>query len=106
MLEYVTIIINYCGALTTYLEDGHGEDPHPVVLCVTDNVSAKNWTMHTSKKSIIGRALARFFCGLMIGKWFATETNKIADAILRLKKSHTSTSFCYDFSNLNMTMRT
>ena len=78
-----------------------------VVLCVTDNVSAKNWTMHTSKKSIIWRALARFFCGLMIGsdvginaKWIATETNKIADAISRLKKTHTSTSFCYDFSKL------
>jgi hypothetical protein len=63
--------------------------------------------MHTSKKSIIGRALARFFCGLMIGsdvginaKWIATETNKIADAISRLKKSHTLTSFCYDFSKL------
>ena len=107
VLEYVTIIINYCGALTTYLEDGHGEDPHPVVLCVTDNVSAKNWTMHTSKKSIIGCALARFFCGLMIGsdvginaKWIAIETNKIVNAILRLKKSHTSTSFCYDFFKL------
>ncbi len=93
--------------LTTYLEDGHREDPHPVVLCVTDNVSAKNWTMHTSKKSIIGCALVRFFCGLMIGsevginaKWIAIETNKIADAISRLKKSHTSTSFCYDFSKL------
>ncbi len=109
ILEYVTIIINYCGALRAYLEDGHEEDPHPVVLCVTNNVSAKNWTMHTSKKSIIGRALARFFCGLMIGldvginaKWIATKTNKIADAILRLKKSHTSnsTSFHYDFPKL------
>ena len=63
--------------------------------------------MHTSKNSIIGFALARFFCGLMIGsdvginaKWIATGTNKIADAISRLKKSHTSTSFCYDFSKL------
>jgi len=63
--------------------------------------------MHTSKKSIIGCALVRFFCGLMIGsevginaKWIAIETNKIADAISRLKKSHTSTSFCYDFSKL------
>ena len=107
VLEYVTTIINCCGALTTYLEDGHREDPHPVVLCVTDNVSAKSWTMHTSKKSIIGCALAHFFCGLMIGsdiginaKQIATKTNKIADAISRLKKSHTSTSFCYDFSKL------
>ena len=44
--------------------------------------------MHTCKKSIIGRALARFFCGLLIGsevginaKWISTEANKIADEI-------------------------
>jgi hypothetical protein len=109
VLKYVTIKINYCGALTVYLEDGLEEDPHPVVLCITDNVSVKNWTMHTSKKSIIGRALARFFCSLMIGsdvginaKLIATKTNKIVDAILRLKKSHTSTSTFshYDFLKL------
>ena len=109
VLEYVTVIINYCGALTTYMEDGFTDDPHPVVLCVTDNVSAKNWTMHTCKKSIVGRALARFFCGLLIGsevginaKWISTEANKIADDISRLKKSLTSTtsSFVYDFSKL------
>jgi len=109
VLEYVTVIINYCGALTAYMEDGFTDDPHPVVLCVTDNVSAKNWTMHTCKKSIVGRALARFFCGLLIGsevginaKWISTEANKIADDISRLKKSLTSTtsSFVYDFSKL------
>ena len=91
------------------MEDGPTEDPHPVVLCVTDNISAKKWTTHTCKKSIIGRALARFFCGLMINshvginaKWISTAANKIADEISRLKKSHTSTSssFCYDFSKL------
>jgi hypothetical protein len=92
VLEYVTIIINYCGVLTAYLEDGLKEDPHPVVFCITDNVSAKNWTMHTFKKSIIGCTLTRFFCGLVIGldvgtnaKWIATKTNKIADATSRLK---------------------
>ena len=65
--------------------------------------------MHTCKKSIVGRALARFFCGLLIGsevginaKWISTEANKIADDISRLKKSLTSTtsSFVYDFSKL------
>ncbi len=54
VLEYATVILNYCGALTAYLEYGPIEDPHPVVLCVTDNISAKNWTTHTCKKSIIG----------------------------------------------------
>jgi hypothetical protein len=115
VLEYVTIIINYCGALMVYLEDGLEEDPHPVVLCVTDYVSAKNWTMHTSKKSIIGCALARFFCGLMIGsdvginaKWVVTKTNKIADAILRLKNltPQLQHPLIMIFQNLNRTMWT
>ena len=66
--------------------------------------------MHTCNKSIIGRALAHFFCRLLIGsevginaKWISTVANKIADNILRLKKSLTSTtsSFTYnDFSKL------
>jgi hypothetical protein len=41
---------------------------------------------------MIGRALARFFCGLLIGsdvdvnaKWISTIENLIADKILRLK---------------------
>ena len=107
-LEYVTIIINYCAAISAILEDNDITDPHPVVLCVTDNISAKNWTVHTSKKSIIGRALARFFCGLLIGsnvginaKWISTLANKIADEISRIKKSaHNPSSFQYDFSKL------
>ncbi len=35
-------------------------------------------------------------------KWISTTANKIANKILQLKKSHTSTasSFCYDFSKL------
>jgi len=83
-LEYVTIIVNYCAAISVFAEDNITIDPHPVVLCVTDNISAKNWTVHTSKKSLIGRALARFFCGLLIGSnvginatWISTHANKI-----------------------------
>jgi hypothetical protein len=42
-LEYITIIINYCAALVFYADNkSSDEDPHPVVLCVTDNTSAKN----------------------------------------------------------------
>jgi hypothetical protein len=103
----VTIIINYCAAITALLERQVTIDPHPVVLCVTNNISAKNWTLHTSKKSIIGRALARFFCGLLIGsdvginaKWISTAANKIADEILRIKKSNTPLSFHYDITKL------
>jgi hypothetical protein len=106
-LEYVTIIINYCAAISVFAEDNITIDPHPVVLCVTDNISAKNWTVHTSKKSLIGRALARFFCGLLIGSnveinatWISTHANKVADEISRIKSTHNPTSFQYDFSNL------
>jgi hypothetical protein len=65
-LEYITIIINYCAVLTAFYEDSAFNDPNPVVLCITDNISAKNWTIHTSKKTIIEQALARIFCGLLI----------------------------------------
>ncbi len=108
-LEYVTIIINYCTAITAISEsDDIIDDPNPVVLCVMDNISAKNWTTHTCIKSIIGRALVRFFCGLLIGSsvginatWISTVKNKIADKILRIKKStHDPFLFQYDFAKL------
>ena len=111
-LEYVTIIINYCTGITAISESDIIDDPHPVVLCVTDNISAKNWTTHTCKKSIIGRALARFFCGLLIGSgvginatWISTTKNKTADDISRIKKSaHDPFYFQYDLQNFNSIM--
>jgi hypothetical protein len=112
-LEYVTIILNYCASLVTFATREVNDDPYPVVLCVTDNTSALNWTLHTSKKSIIGRALARFFCGLLIGsnvgvnaKWISTIENVIADKISRLKAlintNRTSPSSIpnYNYANL------
>jgi hypothetical protein len=62
---------------------------------------------------MIGRALARFFCGLLIGsdvgvnaKWISTIENLIADKISRLKalidtnpKSSSSIP-TYDYANL------
>jgi hypothetical protein len=66
-LEYVTIIIDYCAALVGFTTRRVNNNPYPVVLCITDNTSMLNWTLHTSKKSIIGQALARFFCGLLNG---------------------------------------
>jgi hypothetical protein len=91
-LEYTAMISNYCASLVAFTSQKVTNDPHPVVLCVADNTSALNWTLHTSKKSIIGQALARFICGLLIGsnirvtaKWISTMENVIADKISRLK---------------------
>jgi len=74
-------------------------------------MSAKKWTKHTCKKSRIGRVLARFFCGLLIGSsvginstWISTNANMIADEISRLKKSASTNNptftSTYDYSKL------
>ncbi len=84
------------------------DDPHPVVLCVTNNTSVLNWILHTSKKSIIGQALVRFFWELLIGsnlkvnaKWISTIKDVITDKISRLKITNptSSPSPTYDYSN-------
>jgi hypothetical protein len=65
--------------------------------------------LHTSKKSIIGRALARIFCGLLIGsnvgvntKWISTIKNVIANKILRFKTANhePSSLLTYNYANL------
>ena len=111
-LEYVTIIINYCASVCAFSNKEMTNDPHPVVLCITDNTSALNWTLHTCKKSEIGRALARFFCGLLIdsnvgvnAKWISTTENAVADEISRIKldsanHAHLPSINTFDFSTL------
>ncbi len=108
-LEYFTIIMNYCASLVVFATQKINDDPHPVALCITDSTSALNWTLHTSKKSIIGRALARFFCGLLIGsnvdvntKWISTIKNVIATKISRFKTTNLEQSSLptYNYANL------
>jgi hypothetical protein len=41
-LKYVTIIINYCASLVVFETREVNDDPHPVVLCITDNTNALN----------------------------------------------------------------
>jgi len=110
VLEFLTVIINYAAAYTALTQDPVEDDPNPVVLNITDNTSALNWTLHGCKKSMIGRRLARFFCGLLIGshvginsEWISTEENEIADAISRLKqesKNSPTDHVSFDYSNL------
>jgi hypothetical protein len=108
-LEYFTIIMNYCASLLIFETREITDDPHPVALCVTDYMSALNWTLHTSKKSIIGRALARFFCGILIGsnvgvnaQWISTIENVIVNKILRFKTTNLEPSSIptYNYANL------
>ena len=96
-LESFTIIINYWAAKVYFATVLKGN-----VFCVTDNTSAKKWTTHTSKKSLASQALARFFCGLLIGSnvginatWISNKANELADKISRLKKEANANSFLY-----------
>jgi hypothetical protein len=82
ILEFVMVIINYCGALHVVWTSPVTEDPHPVILNVTDNSSALSWTLHTCKQSKIGQMLAHFFCLLLINlplginsQWISTINN-------------------------------
>jgi hypothetical protein len=112
VLEFVTVIINYCAALHFIKTTSATNDPYPVLLNVTDNASALSWTTGACKKSKVGRLLARFFCSLMINsplginsKWISTDDNKIADDISRIKRdsaTEDSPPF-FDYSILTQT---
>ena len=93
VLEFVTVIINYCATLHIVTTTLATDDPYPVLLNVTNNASALSWTTGACKKSKVGCILACFFCLLMINlplginsKWISTDDNKIADDISRIKK--------------------
>jgi hypothetical protein len=96
VLEFVTVIINYCVAIQIMGSAGHQslDDPHPVVLNITDNKSALNWTLHSCQGSPAACLLARLFGYLQIysliginSKWIPTDENKIADDISRIKRA-------------------
>jgi hypothetical protein len=105
VLEFVTVKINYCAALHVVWTSPVTDDPHTVILNVTNNSSALSWTLHTCKRSKIGQMLACLFCSLLINlplginsQWISTIDNKIADNISCLKKqsdNNSSPAFVY-----------
>ena len=93
VLKFVKVIINYCTSLHEITTTNFTNDPHPVLLNVTDNTSALSWTRGACRKSKIGCLLARFICPLLINstlginsQWSCTVANEIADDISCLKK--------------------
>lgn len=113
VLEYVTVIINYIAAMHVLVTNtAITNDPYPVLLNITDNSSALSWTLHTCKRSKIGRLLGRFFCSLLINsplginsQWISTEDNKIPDDISGLKRqqSNTNSPPTFDYTILKQT---
>ncbi len=108
VLEFVTVIINYCAALHVVWTYPITDDPHPVILNVTNNSSALSWTLYTCKQSKIGQKLAHFFCSLLINlplginsQWISAIDNKISDNISCLKKqSDINSSPAFDYTIL------
>jgi hypothetical protein len=111
VLEFVMVIINYCTALHVVWTSPVTDDPHLVILNITDKSSALSWTLHTCKRSKIGQMLAHFFCSLLINlplginsRWISTIDNKIADDISCLKKqSDNNSSPAFDYTILKQT---
>ncbi len=88
ILEFVTVIINYFASLHVFMMRSIMNDPHPVLLNMTNNASALSWINHTCRNSKLGRLLAQFFCSLLINsplginsQWISTDNIKIADNI-------------------------
>jgi hypothetical protein len=110
VLEFVTVIINYCAALHMVLSTNPTSNPYPVLLNVTANASALSWTTGACCKSRIGCLLARFFCLLSMNsplginsQWISTLHNAIADGISCAKNvssDHTHSHPLFDFSSL------
>ncbi len=88
ILEFVTVIINYCAALHVLKTTPVIDDPHSVLLNILHNISASSWTIYTRKHSKLGHLLAHFFCLLLINsplsiisQWISTDKDIINDEI-------------------------
>lgn len=94
MLEYAALIINYVASYHYLVHRApNTSDPYPVVLLKADNRTAESWTIKACKRSLIGRALGRIQCALMINNpvginiaHVTSKENEIADEISRIKR--------------------
>ena len=93
-LEMLCIIVNFAAVIYTCWHDDIDLSDYPVLLNWCDNTSACSWVNVRCKSSLIGRALGRFFCGMLMGsklgihtEWLPTHLNVVADDISRLKHS-------------------
>jgi hypothetical protein len=109
VLEFVTVIINYCASLHMFTTKIITDNPHPVLLNIID-ASALSWTNHTCRKSKLGRILAQFFCSLLINsslginsQWISTDNNKIVDDISQTKTASINMLYSFYYSTLCQT---
>jgi hypothetical protein len=111
VVKFVVVIINYCATLHVIQTSPVTDDPHSVILNVTDNSSALSWMLLMCKQSKIGQMLSFFFCSLLIklplginSQWISMINNKIANDISCLKKqSDINSSPASDYTILKQT---
>ena len=108
VLEMVCVILNLAAAIFVCDQDMLDLSMFPVFLDLCDNMSSTTWVNKNCKYSLIGRRLARFFIGLLMGtkigiqaEWLSTHANFIADDISRLKDANGNGDF--DYAALKMT---
>ncbi len=79
VLEFVTDIINYCAAtqIMGSIDHPFSDDPHPILLNITDNKSALNWTLHSCQGSPAARLLARLFFFLPANRFTGRDQLKM-----------------------------
>ena len=101
VLEYAALIINYVASTHYHLHNKDDSGPFPTVLLYADNTTAEAWAIKACKHSLIGRALGRIQCALMINNpvgisvaYVTTKKNVIADRTSRVtREANISPSF-------------
>ena len=103
VLEYAALLINYAATTLYYLSHPDPSDPSPLVLFNADNTAAESWMEKSCTSSLIGRALGRLQCAMMLNNpvfpytgHVTTKQNAIADAISRIRKeTHSMRHFAH-----------
>ena len=97
VLEYAAILVNYAAAYNFYHTNPDPSDPFPMVLFYADNTASESWTEKACNSSLIGRALSRLQCSMMMNNnvgvhtaHITTTDNIIADRISRIKRETNS----------------
>jgi len=97
VLEYAAILVNYAAAYHFYHNNPDPSDPFPMVLFYADNAASESWTEKACNSSLIGRALSRLQCAMMMNNNVGVHTahittikNVIADRISRIKRETNS----------------
>lgn len=91
VLEYAALLVTYAAAYHYHHNHPDPSDPYPVVKFYADNTACESWMEKACNSSLIGRALSRLQCAMMINNnvgfstgHITTKDNVIADLLSRI----------------------